>query len=266
MSQGYCCTCALPLRDTKTPYSSSTEKPLSFPRTLPCCSRTICASCQYDNPRFESYCPYWQISSEGADGALPKEGLRLPPGYQEPRTIQSAPHSSDEELPPPYSSVASQIISAEGRISVDNGQEEDTVHHLNPDDSLHSLALLYKVPLPVLRAHNSLYSDHLLSARKSVLIPRSHYAGPSLSQPPDPVEEERKLKLRRWMVSTKCADYDIAGLYLKGSDWDLETAVDAYKSDERWEKEHPMQENRKRKGKESRNKNKTAMGLTGQLR
>jgi hypothetical protein len=39
-------------------------------------------------------------------------------------------------------------------------------------------------------------------------------------------------------------------LYLKQTDWDLEAAMEEYKDDERWEKEHPMEAKQKvRKGK-----------------
>jgi len=103
-----------------------------------------------------------------------------------------------------------------------------------------SLSLAYGVPIPILRAHNNLYQDHLLAARKWILIPKSHYQGPTLSTPPDPEEEEQKNKLRRWMVTTKCADYSVAMLYLKGSDNNLELAIEGFKADEQWEKDHPM--------------------------
>jgi hypothetical protein len=39
--------------------------------------------------------------------------------------------------------------------------------------------------------------------------------------------------------------YDVALLYLKQSDWDLEAAIEAYQEDERWEKEHPIEGNGK---------------------
>lgn len=109
--------------------------------------------------------------------------------------------------------------------------------------------------------HNKLHSDQLLAARKWVLIPSSHYNGPALSTPPDAEEEERKNKLRRWMVATKCADYNVAILYLKGSDYDLDAAIGAFKADERWEKDHPM----KGKGNARTNRQSGTVGLNGQL-
>lgn len=47
----------------------------------------------------------------------------------------------------------------------------------------------------------------------------------------------------------KVSEYDVALLYLKQVDYDLEAAVEAYKDDERWEKEHPIEANVKGKGK-----------------
>ena len=105
---------------------------------------------------------------------------------------------------------------------------------------MQSVSLAYQVAIPVLRRHNNLYADQLLAARKWILIPKSHYMGPPLSKPPDEAEEERKTRLRRWMVATKCADYNVATLYLKGSDYDLELAVECFKADEEWEKSHPL--------------------------
>lgn len=229
-SAAACCTCATLLSDTKIPYSTESEKPLTFDRSLECCGRTICAICQYDNPRFQAYCPFCQISR--GPNPLPANGLRLPPAYS--ISSKGGEHQS-EDLPPAYAS-----ITASASAGSQPPETDDVVHYLTTDDSFLSLSLGYKVPVPVLRAHNGVYSDNLLGARKWILIPQSHYQGPPLSSPPDPEEEERKNKLRRWMVATKCPDYDVATLYLKGSEYDLEVAVEAFKSDEQWEMEHPM--------------------------
>jgi hypothetical protein len=104
-----------------------------------------------------------------------------------------------------------------------------------------------------------------LAARKWILVPRSHYQGPPLSNPPDPEEEERKNKLRRWMMGTKCADYKVATLYLKGSDYNLEVAVEAFKADEQWEKDHPMKGKGKGKGGRRPEMRSMSFGMSGQL-
>jgi hypothetical protein len=41
--------------------------------------------------------------------------------------------------------------------------------------------------------------------------------------------------------------YDVATLYMQQADWSLEAAIEAYREDERWEKEHPMQAHEKGK-------------------
>ncbi len=41
--------------------------------------------------------------------------------------------------------------------------------------------------------------------------------------------------------------YDVALLYLQQAEWDLDTAIEAYREDERWEKEHPLEANAKAK-------------------
>ena len=245
-----CCTCATLLSDTKVPYSIQSEKPLTFDRSLECCGRTICASCQYDNPRFQTYCPFCQISC--GPNPLPPNGLRLPPAYST-SSINGA-HQIDD-LPPAYPSIRASI--AEGSQPPET---DDVIHYLTADDSILTLSVAYQVPAAVLRRHNNVYSDNLMAARKWILIPRSHYQGPPLSSPPDPEEEERKNKLRRWMVATKCPDYDVAKLYLKGNEYHLEAAVQAFKADEQWEKEHPMKEKHK-----ARSGRGTSYGLIGQL-
>lgn len=167
------------------------------------------------------------------------------------------------DLPPSYESVSTRPVNGNSVISPPE-DTPDTVHFLAMDDTINSLSLSYKVPVSVLRQHNSLFSDSLLAARKFLLIPHTHYTGPALSTPPDPEEEERKNKVRRWMVATKCAEYNVATLYLKGSDWNLDIAIDSFQADEQWEKEHPL----KGKGKSKDVGNRRRFGggsLAGQL-
>ncbi|CAD0039854.1 unnamed protein product [Aureobasidium pullulans] len=91
----------------------------------------------------------------------------------------------------------------------------------------------YGVPLHALRKANNVFADHLLQGRRTVVIPGDYYKG-GVSLSPRPIEGEeeelRKSKLRRFM-----------------NDYDLDGAVEAYKDDEKWEKEHPLQNNGKGK-------------------
>ena len=41
--------------------------------------------------------------------------------------------------------------------------------------------------------------------------------------------------------------YDIALLYLEQANYDLDIAIEAYKADEKWERDHPMEANIKGK-------------------
>ncbi len=265
-----CCTCATLLTDTKVPYDPDSEKPLVLDRRLDCCSRTICATCQHKNPRFQNYCPFCQISSTPT--ALPQTGLRLPPSYTKVGTGETSLRNllQESEAPPPYESLPRRG-SASNPSAAPPTDTPDTVHHLSPNDTLPALSLSYSVPINILRQHNNFPpsggADYLIAARKFLLIPASHYTGPSLSTPPDPEEEERKNKLRRWMMATKCVDYSVAGLYLKGAEWDVEVAVERFKGDEEWERRNPMQANVKGKGKEKTEKKWGGGGsLVGQLR
>jgi LysM repeat protein len=250
---------------------------LAFDRRLDCCGRTICASCQVKNPRFQNYCPFCQISSEPS--ALGKNGLRLPPSYS--TSANNATTHSHDDPPPPYDSAPApshdflrHTASAESPAQPP-ANTPDTVHHLSSNDTLASISVAYGVSASILKAHNNLYADHLLTARKFLLIPADLYRGPPLSAKPDPVEEQRKINVRRWMVRTKCVDYRVAELYLRaaigvvdavgmgsarGSDGDggayqeriVEEAVRAFRDDEDWERRNPLKGKGKGTARDSR--------------
>jgi len=84
------------------------------------------------------------------------------------------------------------------------------LHFLDPSqDTIASLSLRYGVPQNGLRRKNGLFADHLLAARRTVLIPGEFYKG-GVSLSPEPIEDEeeeiRKTKVRRWMVACKVAE------------------------------------------------------------
>lgn len=136
------------------------------------------------------------------------QGLRDPPAYSSLETNGTAAHStSDEEALPPYQA---------GNYSGDTTNEkggaapaEDVLHFVAPEDSMRSLALAYDVPIAALRKTNNIYSDHLIQARKTLLIPGEYYKG-GVSLSPRPLESEeeeiKKNKVRRWMVACKVAE------------------------------------------------------------
>lgn len=176
---------------------------------------------------------------------------------------------STSEDPPAYSTI-SPLTPPKEKDALEL-PPEDVLHFLDPSqDTISSLALKYGVPQTPLRRKNGLFADHLLAARKTILIPGEYYRG-GISFSPQPVEgaeeEMRKAKVRRWMVACKVSDYDIALLYLEQAIYDLDLAVDVYLEDEQWEKQHPMEENTKGKSKKSpgRRRFPGGGGLTGQL-
>lgn len=208
MSSDACATCA-------QVYSTPSEKPLFPGRTLPCCNRTICARCLNQNKRYETYCPYCQITT--APSSLP-QGLRDPPAYsslqqpeQQPKSTATQNTSSseeeEEEALPPYSAGSYTGNASSGKSAA--APAEDVLHFVAPGDSMRSLALAYDVPIDALRKANNVYSDHLVQARKTLLVPGEFYkAGVSLSPRPLESEEEeiRKNKVRRWMMACKVAE------------------------------------------------------------
>jgi hypothetical protein len=196
-----CCTCATLLSSIPPTYDEKTEKPTQFERRLECCGRAICARCLTDNPRFASYCPFCQIST--GPSALPAQGLRDPPTY--------SPHAekdADDELPPYSAHNALQPPPEKSKHNSDDAP--DVLHFVDQNnDSMTSLSLRYGVPVDALRRTNNLYADHLLAARRTILIPGEYYkGGVSLSPRPLEGEEEeiKKTKLRKFMVGCKVSE------------------------------------------------------------
>lgn len=70
-----------------------------------------------------------------------------------------------------------------------------------------------------------------------------------------------------WSVPPKLR-YDVALLYLKQADYDLDLAIEAFKDDEKWEKENPFTSSKsKGKAPQSDRRRKRGLGLsiTGQM-
>jgi hypothetical protein len=153
--------------------------------------------------------PFCQISS--VRSSLP-QGLCDPPAYSPPKSTPGFADDDAGRYPPSYSSLYSLPVPPERDKKGTEGVD-DVLHFLNPEhDTLQSLSLRYGVPIQALRQHNGLFSDNLLAARKTILIPGEFYKeGVSLS--PRPVEGEaeelRKSKVRRLMVACKVSEYVI---------------------------------------------------------
>ena len=197
-----CATCA---QRYDSPLNPISEKPLLPGRHLTCCGRSICSRCLNQNKRYETYCPYCQITTEPS--ALP-QGLRDPPAYSEASEPPVLPPSNEDEQPPAYSTHQPMQQIPEKQQQKDE-PAPDVLHFLTPNDSMHSLALAYGVPINALRKTNNVYSDGLLQGRKTVLIPGEYYKG-GVSLSPTPIEGEeeelKKQKVRRWMVGCKVAE------------------------------------------------------------
>ncbi|CAN8096307.1 unnamed protein product [Discula destructiva] len=258
-SSATCCTCATVICDHPTSLETKNEKQSSTPedKRLDCCSRVICGRCIHTNPRFASYCPYCQIASNPSN-PLPLGGLREPPSYDFAVASPRGSNTVAAHVPPPYTTATATSLNAftgsndpssapsDEKASITQ-DAQDTLHFLAPDDTLPSLSLRYDIPLALLRAHNRLPAfgaDHLLHARRTLRIPPDPVtAQPRVSLSPRPVdgeaEEARKAAVRRWMVACKCADYEVAELYLGQSGGDVDGAVGAFLADEEWERRNP---------------------------
>ncbi|KAI9886027.1 MAG: hypothetical protein M1823_002194 [Watsoniomyces obsoletus] len=240
MYEQSCCTCAGILGGVISPDDEKGSLRIRVAqRPLQCCGRIICQDCIHKNPRFATYCPFCQIST--IPSRLPP-GLRDPPAYSPPSSPSEEenhhPSEHENEHPPPYS-----LISNSSQPSSDR-KAQDVIHFVDPaHETMSSISLRYNVPLEAMRRVNHLYADHLLAARRTVLIPGEYYKG-GVSLSPRPVEGEeeelRKAKIRRWMVTCKVAEYDVALVYLKQAHYDLDQAVEAYRLDEEWESQNPL--------------------------
>ncbi|MCJ1333943.1 hypothetical protein MMC10_010649 [Thelotrema lepadinum] len=160
-------------------------------------------------------------------------------------TLDHLNSSISPQEPPSYDAAITQSAHprhVNGEKSFSSSSSEDVIHYLSPEDNIQTLSIAYGVPATVLKSHNALHSDHLLSARRTIKIPGSHYQGPSLS--PNPLESqeevERKSKIRKLMVQCKVSEYKVALMYLEEAKWDLEKAIAKVEEDDRWEKEHPI--------------------------
>lgn len=251
-----CCTCAR-LLSAVPAYAEKSEKLLPRDRRLECCGRVICGDCLHKNTRFSTYCPYCQTTT--TPSPLP-QGLRDPPSY-----ASLPPNPSADLLPPPYTALppshnhntcASSPPPQGPQLSEKPHPPppEPLLHFLDHErDTLPSLSLRYSVPAADIRSLNRLTSDHLLAARRTVLIPVPSSPSPSSSSrhrvittslSPTPPEgedaEARKAAIRRWMVATKVPDYDVAVLYLSQAGYDLARALGRFRDDEAWERDHPL--------------------------
>ncbi|TGO92362.1 hypothetical protein BPOR_0004g00070 [Botrytis porri] len=221
-------------------------------RRLSCCGRIICGQCVEGNERFANYCPFCQVrSAEAVDHTVAASTpSNKPPSYESLHSSESNARTS----PPTYSHSLDSKSQAQTQSQPKTEvQFEDTLHFLShATDSMTSLSFRYGVPIDALRKKNGITSDHLLLARKTILIPGEWYKG-GVSLSPRPVEweeeERRKSCVRRFMVGCKVSEYDIAVLYLEQANYDLELAMGIYKDDERWERENPISNKGKGKGK-----------------
>lgn len=196
-----CATCASRFDSPLDPVS---EKPLLPGRDLDCCGRSICVRCLNQNKRYETYCPYCQISTQPS---LLPQGLKDPPAYSSLDNRLPPSRTTDEDELPAYSEH--QAVQAPPEKASHSNDAEDVLHFLTPNDTISSLSLAYGVPISALRKTNNVYADHLIQGRKTILIPGEHYKG-GVSLSPQPLESEeeelKKNKLRRWQVACKVAE------------------------------------------------------------
>jgi hypothetical protein len=191
-----CCICASYISTSTDLIDEKSEKPKSQSQEYPCCSRLICHTCLEKRPQFSNYCPYCQYTGITAAKDSPSSYHSLNssavPTQSIPLTIPR-----QTSMPPPYSEKEPE-------------RAPDVLHFVDPaHDTISILSIRYNVPATILRQQNSIYSDHLLSARKTILISGEYYKG-GVSLSPRPIEGEeeelRKAKIRKWMMACKVVE------------------------------------------------------------
>lgn len=209
--------CALCAGLLESPHDGLNEKlPLPSSCQWNCCYRFVCGKCIQKTPRLASYCPLCQISVQ------PKQTIsfrKLPPSYEE-------------------ESTSAAVVALAEKPGIEMSSAGDVVHYVTPEDTVEGLCLTYGVPMSIFQQHNRLFSNNLLAARRTVLIPPGYYAGPSKSPGPERAEEEqRKVQVKRFQLTTKCVEYKVAEWYLREAQWSLEGALMRWADDDEWERE-----------------------------
>jgi hypothetical protein len=216
-----CCICCSTAPDLYLDEKSG--QPDASMLQYPCCNRIVCPICLDKVPRAQTYCPYCQDTGTSSS----------------PRSDISWSESTHA-----YLSTSKKIDYNDKDPEKVEEDAPDILHFVDPtNDTISLLSIRYGVPAAVLRHTNGIYSDHLLAARKTILISGKYHKG-GVSLNPRPVEGEevdlKKSKIRRWMVACKSADYDIALLYLEASEYRLDEAIEKFKQDEAWETANPL--------------------------
>jgi hypothetical protein len=189
MNLSECCICASNSADLFL--DEKLDQPSARMRQFRCCNRIICPICLDKQPRLEHYCPYCQTAGssikpiDGEYGIAPKSHLATASEVLQNRISrpeQKDPEKNEEDAP-------------------------DVLHFVDPaNDTIDLLSIRYGVPASVLRKTNNIYADHLLAARKTILISGEYYKG-GVAINPRPLDGEemdmKKSKIRRFMVNCK---------------------------------------------------------------
>lgn len=160
----------------------------------PCCARFVCGPCARSNPRLAETCILCQLPIPHDLAPATAEDL---PGYDDSLPEYESAGLLDEKY----------HVTEQKHLVADHAFKEAGVqHYVRKDDSVASLSLAYKVDKSFIRKANHIFQDNLLQGRSFIVIPG---AMKSLSAAPG-ADEERKVKLKKFMVAVKCTDYDMA--------------------------------------------------------
>eukprot|EP01119_Soliformovum_irregulare_P008728 TRINITY_DN21833_c0_g1_i1.p1 TRINITY_DN21833_c0_g1~~TRINITY_DN21833_c0_g1_i1.p1 ORF type:complete len:410 (+),score=83.19 TRINITY_DN21833_c0_g1_i1:76-1305(+) len=111
-------------------------------------------------------------------------------------------------------------------------------HYVEMTDTVRGLSLRYNVPTEEIKTINKFNRDEDIWTRNEILIP---FSGQQLTVPDaDQFEAQRKARLvRRFKRSVNIQEHE-ALYYLDTFDYDYDAAMEEYKQDSQWEKNHPV--------------------------
>jgi len=244
-----CCRCLIPLE-------SFAGNPPPLQTKTACCAKSICYTCldacdvcpvcrshsvKNDEAQVPSY-PSTQASFSSAQQS------EEPPSYNEVSELSNASATYEANFNSAAANLdgrnttsnSSYITEVDTAEVVENGDSINVIHYISNRDTLVGLSLKYNVSVDEIKRANKMFSNNIHEHEK-LIIPGVKHLPKSMSDMSDEMKQERYRQrvTKRFQLVTKCVDPAEAQFYMEDNDYSLDTAVQKYLDDLKWEKEHP---------------------------
>ena len=189
---------------------------------MDCCGRGLCSGCA-KNPRLRAYCPFCQDVSDATRWGLGKEvgGKDGDEGHIHPDDPPPA-YDFDDRYTGRQNGRTDFSAGVDGKATSSN--QGALIHHIQPEESLTSLSLLYATPPTALLDINKhipravLTNPSLLHAVRPshIRLPNHIKAvrGQGSKEPVSDVERAYQIAIRRTQLQTKETVYEVAKFYV----------------------------------------------------